>query len=34
VVTKDVEACQIVAGNPAVVVRASLSNNERVREDS
>jgi acetyltransferase-like isoleucine patch superfamily enzyme len=33
VVTKDVEACQIVAGNPAVVVRSSLSNNERVRED-
>lgn len=34
VVTKDVEACQVVAGNPAVVVGSSLRNNERLREDS
>lgn len=34
VVTKDVGAWQIVAGNPAVVVGSSLSKNEGVREDS
>jgi len=33
VVTKDVGACQVVAGNPAVVVGMSLKNHEPVREE-
>ncbi|TXG87957.1 MAG: hypothetical protein E6R14_00490 [Thermomicrobiales bacterium] len=34
VVTRNVEAGQVVAGNPAVVIGSSLRNIERVREDS